>query len=99
MPEDPRAPGSAPPCAGSRTTTAKVFCGGLVGCTVGCTGDGGVCCGAGVEVCGAGWPGAAGTCADCACAENAWAAAMINAKNKQIDLLGTPTRIPESPKS
>src|ERR1700674_1351413 len=96
MPDDPRAPGSAPPCAGSRTTTAKVFCGGLAGSTVCGGGAGSVCCGTGVEVCGAGWTGAAGDCVDCACAENAWAAAIIHTKNKQISLLGTPTRIPES---
>ena len=49
-----------------------------------------------MEVCGADWPGAAGSCVDCARAENGRAAATINTKNKQIDVLGTPTRIPES---
>ena len=38
MPDDPRAPGSAPPCAGSRMTTAKVFCGGAGGSDAGCAG-------------------------------------------------------------
>src|SRR5258708_30200369 len=99
MPEDPRAPASAPPCAGSSMTTAKVFRGGIVGSTAGCAGAGSVCCGTGVEVCGAVCPGAGGACVDCACAENAWAAAIIHTKNKQIGLLGTPTRIPESFKS
>src|SRR5579864_8385417 len=95
-PDDPRAPGSAPPCAGSRMTTAKVFCGGGVGSIAGCAGAGVVGWVAGVDACGAGWAGAAGVCADCGCAENACAAATIHTKNKQIDLLGTSTRIPES---
>ena len=50
----------------------------------------------GAEVCGAGWPGAAGACVDCTCAEKTWAAAIIHTKNEQIGLLGTSTRIPES---
>src|ERR1700680_3949559 len=97
MPDDPRAPGSAPPCAGSRMTTANVFCGGAVGSAVGCGGVGRVCCGTGgVEVCGTGCPGAGGGCGHGAFGENAWATAIIHTKNKQIGLLGTPPRIPES---
>jgi hypothetical protein len=50
----------------------------------------------GADVCGAGWPGAAGVCVDCARADNTWAAAINHTKIKQIGLLGTSTRIPES---
>ena len=75
MPEDPRAPGSAPPCAGSRITRPKAFCGGGAGSAAGCAGAGvgagGACCGIGADVCGAGWTGVAGACVVCACAENA----------------------------
>src|SRR5690349_18457886 len=96
MPADPRAPASAPPCAGSRTTTPKAFCGGAVGSKAGCDGAGGVCCVPGADVCGGACDGVDGVCVDCACAENARAATNIPMKNKRFSLLGTSTRIPES---
>lgn len=77
-------------------TTAKVFCGGAAVSAAGCPCGEGVCCVAGAEVCGAGCPCAAGACVEGPGAENVWAAAIINMKKKQIRLLGTPTRIPES---